>query len=232
MLVRIFIGVVIVVSLCFSSAIATKPSIPSLKMEMSIIHDGNWEVGKENRVTFKFKPLEEVPHKTKHPDEAVVTFDSGLVSMSGEVGWSGILEKNKEYAITVVLKPTKPGKFGVWGVVASCLLKIYSDEELRKMEEQFYKQIEQSPELKKRGERPKYPKKSFLFRNGTSAIIEVIGPPQNQSDTTWIESNGMKAGQIEIIRPLDSLLKRPFELKKRETPPLEEPGNDSSRDSS
>ncbi len=200
----------------FSISYATKPSIPSLKMEMSIIHDGNWEVGKENRVTFKFKPLEEVPHKTKLPDEATVTFDSGLVLVSGERGWTGFLEKDKEHQITVVLKSARPGKLLISGVVASCLLKIYTDEELRKMEEEFYKQIEQSPELKKRGERPKYPKKEFFYRNGKSAVIEVKGSSVGQTDTTWIESNGMKVGPVKVIRPLDSLTGKRLEIKKRE----------------
>ncbi|EQB63394.1 MAG: hypothetical protein RBG1_1C00001G0973 [candidate division Zixibacteria bacterium RBG-1] len=150
--------------LIFSISYATQPSIPSLKMEMSIIHNGNWEVGKENTVIFKFKPLEEVPHKTKHPDEAVVTFDSGLVLVTGNPGWSGILEKGNEYSISLVLRPIKPGKFVVGIGVNSCLLKIYTDEELRKMEEEFYKLIEQSPELKKREKGLNIPRKdSFII---------------------------------------------------------------------
>lgn len=215
--IRIILCISLLSMFLFSISYATKPSIPSLKMEMVIIHDGNWEVGKENKVTFKFKPLQEVPRKTKHPDEAVVTFDSGLVLVSGEVGWSGFLEKDKEHQITVALKPTRPGKLLISGVVTSCLLKIYTDEELRKMEEEFYKQIEQSPELKKRGERPKYPKKEFFYRNGKSAVIEVKGSSVGQTDTTWIESNGMKVRQVEIIRPLDSLIGKRLEIKKRET---------------
>src|SRR3990170_2951663 len=135
MLARIFIGVVVIGSLFFSSAIATKPSIPSLKMEMSIIHDGNWEVGKENTVTFKFKPLEDVSHKAKHPDEALLYIDSGLVLVSGLPSWSGFLEKDREYNISVVLRPTRGGKLVLGGGVKASLSKIYTDEELRKMEE-------------------------------------------------------------------------------------------------
>ncbi len=193
----------------FSLSYATQPSIPSLKMEVSIIHDGNWEVGKETQVTFKFKPLQEVPHKTEHPDEAVVKFDSSMVLVSGERGWSGFLEKNKEYQITVVLKPTKGGKFGIRGAVNSSLLKIYTDEEIRKMEEEFYKRIEQSPELKKKGQKPLYPKKSFYYHNGASTVVEVRG--EIPASDKWRYPTSRPAPTI----PLDSILKIKKEELKR-----------------
>ncbi len=216
----------------FSISYATKPSIPSLKMEMSIIHDGNWEVGKENRVTFKFKPLQEVPHKIKQPDEAEVTFDSGLVLVTGNPIWSGFLEKGKEYSISVLLRPTKAGKFVLWGGVEASLSEIYSKAEKERLEAELNRTYESSPELKKRGMKAKIPEKVFYFHNGISEVLEVKGTSTDLRDTTWIESNGVKVGPVKVIRPLDSLLRQPLQIKKRETPPLEEPGNDSSQDSS
>ncbi len=54
-MLKIILRISLLSILTFSIAYATKPSIPSLKMDMSIIHNGDWEVGKENTVTFKFK---------------------------------------------------------------------------------------------------------------------------------------------------------------------------------
>lgn len=212
MIARIFIGVVITGTFYLSWAIATMPDIPSLKMDISIIHDGNWEAGKETQVTFKFKPLQEVPHKTQHPDEARLEIDSGLVLVSGSPNWSGFLEKGKEYSISVVLKPAYVGKFGLGIIIRSCLLRVHTDEEIRKMEEEYDKLMEQSPELWKQGFRGKgaFPKKKFYYLNGTGTVVEVRGeiPPP---DSAWLEIDGVKwrypTSRPKSIIPVDSILK-------------------------
>jgi len=191
MLLKIFVSAILLTFLFSSNGEATQPSIPSLKMEMSIIHDGNWEVGKETQVTFKFKSLQEVTRRTKQPDEARLVYDSSLVLVSGDTNWSGFLEKGKEYSITIILRPTKPGKFVLAGGVDASLTKIYTDEELRKKEEEYDKKIEQNPELKKMGIKAKFRKKRFFFHNETSSGVNVPGEIPSP-DTTWQVINGVK----------------------------------------
>src|SRR4030066_886075 len=205
MSVRIFIEAVIIGIFCFSSAIATKPQKRSLNMETAIVQDGNWEVGKENTVTLKFKPLQDVPRKTKHPDEAQIYIDSGLVLVSGLPSWSGFLEKGKEYNITVVVRPSYGGKFVLGGGVDASLAKIYTDEELRKMEEEYDKKIEQIPEFKKMGMRGKFPKKTFFYHNDISTVVDVRGEIP-APDTTWQIIDGVKirSGPSFHTEPVDS----------------------------
>jgi len=201
--IKIILWIELFSMLIFSISYATKPQKPSLKMEMSIIHDDNWEAGKESKVTFRFKPLQDVPRKAKHPDEAQVYIDSGLVLVSGSPNWSGFLEKGQEYSISVVLRPTHGGKFVLGLGVEASLTRVYTDEEIRKKEEEYDKRIERSPELKKMGIRGKgaFAKKTFFYHNGTSTVIDVLGAiPASE---IWRNP----ATRPKPTIPLDSLLK-------------------------
>lgn len=197
--------------LLVSASEATKPSIPSLKMEMSIQHDGYWEVGKENTVTFIFKPIEEVKHINRHPDEAFIVLDSGLIFLSGDTSWSGFLEKDTQYSISAILKPIKSGKMGVHGKVMSVFLKEYSEEELKRMQEDYIRLIEQSPVLreKQKGYLPKYPKKAYFYRNYVSSLIEVTGMAPVTEDTSWHDINGAKIRNVTVVKPLSELVPPP-----------------------
>ena len=169
-------------------------------MGMSIIHDGNWEVGKENTVTFKFKPLEDVPHKLKHPDEAELYLGSGLVLVSGTRNWSGFLKKGKEESVSLILNPTKPGKLVVGITVRSCVSAIRSEAEVAKLKQERDKMLESSPELKKQGfGLAKIPTKSFDYYNGKSGVIEIKGVITE--DTTFQEINVVKIRSLNDLGP-------------------------------
>jgi|GEM_PF-3864207 len=220
------ICIVCSMGLLFSNSEATKPSIPSLKMEMSIQHDGNWEVGIENKVTFTFTPLQDVPHEKKYPDEAVIVFDSGLVFVSGDTIWSGFLEKDREYSFSAVLKPIKAGKLVLGAGVRSSLSKIFTDEEIKELERREQEVIDASPVLKERGEIPGiFPRKVYYYRNSCSALINVKGTAAGQPETTWYEIDGMKVGPKRIGRPLDSL------IRERENYPRQKKPNGTSSNS-
>lgn len=180
---------------------------PPLKMDLAIIHDGNWYVGKENKIVFKFKPLEEVEHKTENPDDATVGSDSMFTLISGNLYWSGRLEKGKEDSITLILKPTTRGKFYLEGSVRSCLDKIYSEAEIKKLEEEHADRIEHNPYYRKRGIKIIYPTKDFRYLNTKGTIIEVKGSETDPIDTTWHEVNGALIKTITTTVPMDSLLK-------------------------
>lgn len=200
----IFVSFVILLFLSFlQTSRATKPSItsppPPLKMDLAIIHDGNWWVGKENKIVFKFQPLEEVEHKAENPDDAIFGPDSTFTLISGNLYWSGRLEKGKEYSITVTLKPTTRGKFYVEGSVRSGLDKIYSDAEQKKLEEEHAERMERNPQYRKRGIKIIFPTKDFRNYNTKGVVIKVRGSETDPIDTTWHEVNGA------LIRPIKGL---------------------------
>jgi len=199
---------------------ATGPSKPSVKMETSLNFEGEWEVDKEKMVTFSFKPLEGVDHKTNYPEEAQVVFDSGLTLVSGNSTWSGYLEKGGQYSITVILKPTRPGRFVIGGIVNSCLTKIFTKEEKKRLEEEATKKIDPKSILGQKGEKVSYPEKIFRFYNGTSSVVEVTGLADTQPDTAWHEdeTGGVKWRHITIKRRLDELGPPPVLTDSASTP--------------
>ena len=175
----------------FSTGCATKSPKPSppppLKMNLSLIHDGNWEVGKEDTIVFKFAPLEDVEHRTEYPDEGIFDPVSSLTLISGDPYWSGFLEKGKEYSIAVVLKPTKRGKFYIQGSVRSGQNKIYSDVELKMLKKRYAKWIEPNKQYSNRGVKVLFPTKDFNYYNSKWEVLQVKGTESDPIDTTMNE---------------------------------------------
>jgi len=106
--------------LIYSLSHATKPSMPSLKMDMRLEFSGPVEIDREVIVTFSFTPLEDVKRVSSFDDMANIVVDTNVVKiLSGYPKWSGKLQKGKTEKITLLVKPAKTGFYNFSGIVNS-----------------------------------------------------------------------------------------------------------------
>lgn len=99
--------------LIFSLSHATKPSLPSLKMDMNLEFSGPVEIGKEVTVTFAFTPLQDFKRHSALEDMAEIKFDTNLIKLvSGNPQWKGKLQIGRTEKIIIGVRPVKFDRAG------------------------------------------------------------------------------------------------------------------------
>lgn|SRR5574341_88862 len=209
MLGRIFIGVVVIGSLRFSTASATKPQVPGLparQMETSIkFEPKNPKLNDEVTVTFSFTVLDTLPVKerlnTRVEDivEASLVIPSGGVLVQGSDKWKGTVEKGQRVEIRAVVKINQPGKHAFSGVVYSLRVKNIPPELEKKGVRSFhYMNSITSEEFNVSGTLPKKKPKKVVTESGVTletiegtapapGVIDIV-PPKTVPESTQIQN--------------------------------------------
>jgi len=179
------IYIVVLVALLSSTSGATKPEIPSIKMDMKIEFASQPEINKPVTLTFTFTPMEEIKRANELNDFAKIEFDTSKVMFaSGSPIWTGKLKKGNTESIQIVLKIIKGGIHNFLGCVYS---------------------VPESPSKVTTVPKEDIPKEGiFYYRNYINKSIR-LGSALNNEDTTWQEINGTKIRKVTVVKPLSEL---------------------------
>jgi len=123
------------VLLWFLGVHGSQPMMPTIDVEMSLTFSSEPELGEEFTVTLTFTPREDIPHKNELNDETKIAFGDGIELVSGQPYWEGRLQKNQTETIEIVLRPIKPGRFLISGLLRYCQVDpwfILPDRELER----------------------------------------------------------------------------------------------------